>query len=110
MNRILQSVLAICLILISCSVVYYFLLYLPNLQAEKESVHLQEAALERNNKAAELKNAAAQQEKLQTCLADADARLRNIDTKAFNTVESAKILLDFFQKQKDECFKLYSAK
>lgn len=48
--------------------------------------------------------------KLNTCLADVESRLKtalgdlknqNLSNSGFNT------LLDFFQKQKDECFKKY---
>ena len=54
------------------------------------------------------------QKQLQECLDGVDKRFRDsytdVSKSGSMTNESVKILLDFYQKQKDECFKKYPLK
>jgi uncharacterized membrane protein YvbJ len=92
---------SIAMIIIAFAVAYYLVIFLP----EKERNNNEKS---RSSQILETAEKSANKTKLDECLNDVNQRFSaSLKDNQKLSSEDVKILLDFFQKQKDECYKKY---
>ena len=99
MNKLLKIAIILAILLASSSVFYYFVIYIPQREKERQEIQTREITTSRIL--------------LQACLDEVNGRLASLpDTLKGKSLsdDAVKLLLDMFQKQKDECFRKYPQK
>lgn len=97
-----QKMIGISLLIVSLSIAYYFVIYIP----QKDKIILEQKKLEQSRT-----DEVVQQNKisLTNCLEEVNRKFSDAfkDQKGNISNETAKIIINLNEKQKDECFKKY---
>ena len=99
MNKLLKIAIILAILLASFSVFYYFVIFIPHREKGRQEIQTREI-----NSGRIL---------LQGCLDEVNGRLADLpDSLKGKSMsdEAVKLILDMFQKQKDECFRKYPQK
>lgn len=97
-----QKMIGTSILIISLSVAYYFVIYIP----KKDKNILEQKKLEQSK----IEEIANQNRTLLTnCLEEVSTRFSNAFKEQSGNIsnETAKIIIDFSEKQKNDCFKKY---
>lgn len=101
-DTIIKLLLTLGFLILTCSVAYYFIIFLP----QKELLKIEN---EKNLQISQQQQLVENQKLLQLCLDDVSDRFSKMDTKNVSN-DSAKIIIDLLQSQKEECFKKFPNK